>query len=235
MRFAVMLAVVLLAGTLVWRSTNRKAVESTVTSPAQTQVSATVLPVTTVTTAVSTNAPPRPGLVPNYSGFQRRPFAVTRAGGNWQWTAEDGMNTNVIRRLAHNDLEYQRLVEENPRIKRRQLVYSSETTAARIERNKLTGEPLERLTLPGLDGQQVDVEILKSDLSPSGQQGAFAGRVIGQPDSLVTLAFKGGREAFTVINPAENLFLHAEPREPGEIIVKSIDPDVYASGYCGNP
>ena len=34
-----------------------------------------------------------------------RPFAVARTAGYFQWTAEDGRNTNVIRRLAHNDLE----------------------------------------------------------------------------------------------------------------------------------
>jgi hypothetical protein len=85
-----------------------------------------------------------------------------------------------------------------------------------------------------LDGREVDVEITRSELSPSGQQGMFAGRVSGRADSMVTLAFKGGREAFTVVSPADGLFLQAEPREPGEVIVKSIDPDVYASGYCGN-
>jgi hypothetical protein len=167
-------------------------------------------------------------------GFRLRPFAVVSVAGAWQWTAEDGRDTNVIRQLAHSDLEYLRMVEENARIKRRQLIYRSETTAALVERAKLARVPVERMTLPALDGREVDVEITRSELNPSGQQGMLAGRVSGRADSMVTLAFKGGREAFTVLSPADGLFLQAEPREPGEVIVKSIDPDVYASGYCGN-
>src|SRR5258706_1267450 len=45
--------------------------------------------------------------------LQTRPFAVARTAEYFQWTAEDGRDTNVIRRLAHNDLEYGRMVEEN--------------------------------------------------------------------------------------------------------------------------
>jgi hypothetical protein len=219
-------------GIFYWRSAGAKS------QARQTAPSGSAPGATTVGTAVATPPPPAPtpaGGFPQYENFQRRPFAVTSRAGAFEWTAEDGKDLQVIRQIAHNDGEYQRLVEENNRIKRRQLVYRTETTAALIERNKLTGEPLLRLTVPGLDGQLVDVEITKAELNPSGLQGALAGRVAGQPESLVTLAFKGGREAFTVINPAAGLFLHAEPREPGELIVKSIDPDVYASGYCGNP
>ena len=167
--------------------------------------------------------------------FQLRPFAVALRAGGFEWTAEDGRDLRVIRQLAHNDGEYQRLVEENQRVLRRQLVYRAETTAALIERNKLTGQPLRQFALPGLDGQLVSVEVTRADVSPGGLQGMFAGQVAGDPDSLVTLAFKGGREAFTVFAPAAGLFLHAEPREPGELIVKLIDPNVYAAGYCGNP
>ncbi len=183
-------------------------------------------------TAAST-APPAQGS-PS-AGFQLRPFTVALARSGFEWTGEDARDTNAIRRLAHNDGEYKRMVAENPRIKRRQLVYRAETTAARIERNKLTGESIREMTLPGLDGQAINVEITRADLSPSGQQGTFIGRVAGRGDSMVTLAFKGGREAFTILSPVDNLYLLAEPREPGELIVKSIDPDLYASGYCGNP
>lgn len=183
---------------------------------------------------VQAGSPPAPSST-TLPEFRLRPLVVARHSGTHEWTSADGKNPDVIRQLAHNGLEYQRMVEENARIKRRQLVYRNETTAALVERNKLTGQPLQRLTLPGLDGQQVDVEITRADLQPSGQQGMFAGHVVGRDDSLVTLAFKGGREAFTILSPSDALFLQAEPREPGEVIVKSIDPDVYASGYCGNP
>jgi hypothetical protein len=191
-------------------------------------------PVPVAKAVVSNEASRRPETT-TYASFQKRPFQVVTASNDYEWTAEDGKSTNVIRQLAHNDLEYQRMVEENSRIIRRQLVYDKDTAAALIERARLTGEPIRRLTLPGLDGQEVEFEITKADLNPSGQQGMFAGRVAGRADSMVTLAFKGGREAFTVISPSENLFLQGDPHEPGDLIVKSIDPDTYVLGVCGNP
>src|SRR5262249_30251762 len=113
-------------------------------------------------------ARPRENLPPTPVLFQKRPFAVARETAACQWTAEDGRDTNVIRRLAHNDLEYARMVDENARIFRRQLVYHKQTAAAQIERAKLFGETVRRLTLPGLDGQEVEFEITGTDLNPSG-------------------------------------------------------------------
>jgi hypothetical protein len=188
-----------------------------------------------VAKAVVSNEASRRTETPTYASFQKRPFQVATASNGYEWTAEDGKNTNVIRQLAHNDLEYQRMLEENSRIIRRQLVYDKDTAAALIERAKLTGEPIRRLTLPGLDGQEVEFEITKADLSPSGLQGTFAGHIAGRPDSMVTMAFKGGREAFTVMSPSDGLYLQGDPHEPGDLIVKSFDPDTYVLGVCGTP
>jgi hypothetical protein len=170
-----------------------------------------------------------------YASFQRHPFPVTRESEAFGWTAEDGKNPGVIKQLAHNELEYERMAEESARIFRRQLVYHKETADAQIQRAKLTGEPIQQLSLPGLDGQEVQFEITKADLSPSGQQGAFSGHLAGRLDSMVTFAFKGGREAFTILSPSDGLYLVGEPREPGELIVKSINPETYVVGVCGNP
>jgi hypothetical protein len=151
------------------------------------------------------------------------------------WPGGDGKDTNVLRRWAHNELEYQRMVEENSRIIRRQLVKLTETVAAVVERSRLTGEPVRELTLPGLDGTEVKFEITQTDLHPSGLQGTFTGRVAGRTDSMVTLAFKNGREAFTVLSPADGIFLQADAHDSGDVIVKSINPDIYAAGVCGTP
>ena len=164
-----------------------------------------------------------------------RPLGVARESDKHQWTGEDGKDTNVIRRLAHNVLEYQRMVEENARVVRRQLVYRKETAAALVQRARFSREPIRQIALPGLDGHEIRFEITLTDLNASGQEGTFAGHVAGRVDSLVTLAFKGGREAFTVISPSERVFLQGDPREPGELIVKSIDPETYAAGVCGTP
>ncbi len=169
------------------------------------------------------------------SPVQKRPLAVVRASARHEWTGEDCRETNVIGRIAHNRLEIAKMLEENKRIFRRQLVYRKETMAARIERIRLRGEKLERFTLPGLDGKEVEVEVARADLQASGQQGTFSGRVAGRSDSMVTLAFKGGREAFTILSPGDGLYLQGDPREPGEVILKEINPATYAAGVCGNP
>ncbi len=165
---------------------------------------------------------------------QKRPFAVSLARGNCEWTAEDGRDTNVIRRLAHNELECARMLDENSRIFRRQLVYRKETAAMLLERARLTGQSIRQLTLPALDGREVQFEITRADVHPSGLEGTFTGRVAGAPDSVVTFAFKVNREAFTILSPSAGLYLQADPREPGEVILKQLNPARYAAGACGN-
>lgn len=168
-----------------------------------------------------------------FPAFRKHPFAVAEKKGAYGWTSEDGKAPDVIRQLAHNELEFERMAGENDRIYRRQLVYDNDTVAAQIERAKLSGKAMSEIELPGLDGQEVAFKISKTDLSPSGEQGTFSGQVAGRLDSMVTFAFKGGREAFTILSPADNLYLVGEPREPGELVVKSINPETYVVGTDG--
>lgn len=175
------------------------------------------------------------GPLSGWPNSQLRPLPVARESLYFEWTTPDAMDTNVLRLIAHNGLEYERLVEENARIVRRQLVYRKEPVDALVEHARAIGVPLKQLMVPGLDGQEFVVELAEADLHPSGVEGAFAGRLSGRPDSMVTVAFKGGREAFTVISPSDGIYLQGDPREPGEIIVKSIDPKRYVPGVCGTP
>ena len=170
------------------------------------------------------------GVLPNYSNFLARPFPVAYESSNVQWTLADGKDTNVIRQLAHNPLEYARMVEENPRIFRRELVYLKKTAAAVFEQAKFTGVPVHELTLPGVDGQELQFEIVKADNQGSSRQGMFSGHLVGNPDSSVTLAFQDGREGFTIISPKDNIYVVGEPREDGQVIVKAIDPNTYGLG-----
>lgn len=148
-------------------------------------------------------------------------------------TAGDGRDTNSIRRWAHNELEVQRMLAENDKIYRRQLVVLKEPVAVIVERNRLTGESIRELTLPGLDGQEISFSVQRADIEPSGLRGMFYGQVTGRPDSMVTLAFKNRVQAFTVISPTDNLYLDAEPHDPGDVIVKSINLEKYGAGLCG--
>jgi hypothetical protein len=163
----------------------------------------------------------------NFSWFQARPFPVAESNALYQWTSEDGRDTNVILRLAHNDLEYARMVAENSTIFRRQLVYHPEGFSLLAQQAVQSGQSVAQLALPGLDGETVPVTVTRTDFESGGDRGLFYGKVAGRPDSMVTVAFIAGREAFTVISPQDRIFLQAEAREPGEIIVKSIDPKTY--------
>lgn len=162
-----------------------------------------------------------------------RDFPVAVQIGALAWADGDFMNTNLIRRLAHNDLEYKRMVEENGRIFRRQLVYWDETPDVVLQRARVSGEAVDHLTLPALDGRKVQFEITGRDVHPSGLEGMFRGRLAGRPDSFVTLAFYQGRQAFTVLSPRDNLFLDAEAHEPGDVVIKQINPATYVVGVCG--
>lgn len=146
----------------------------------------------------------------------------------------DGKDTDSIRQWAHNELEVQRMLNENDKIYRRQLVKLKETAAAVIERNRLTGERIRQLTLPGLDGQEISFEVKRADIEPSGLRGTFSGQVAGRPDSMVTLAFLQNRQAYTILSPTDNLYLDVEPHDPGDVIVKSINLEKYGAGLCGS-
>lgn len=164
-----------------------------------------------------------------------RPLAVVKESATHAWTAEDARLPDVIGKIAHGELERRRMLEENTRITGRQLVYRKEPVWVLVDRARASGEPVRKLTLPGFDGEELEVEVTNADLAPSGLSGTFAGHLPGLPQSLVTLAFKQGREAFTVVSPEDGTFLQGHPREPGEIIVSKFNPDSYLPQPGGEP
>ena len=224
------LAFLILAGALAvvfWRNQHR-------TAPVPTNAVAAAPPVTK-TNVPAFNVVATAGVPTSSASFKLRPFAVAKETMTHQWTTEDARDTNVIRRLAHNDLEYQRMAEENARIQRRQLVYRKDTAAAVMQRARASGETVKQLTLPGFDGQELQFTIDRADLAPSWQSGTFTGRLAGKLNSMVTVAFKFGRESFTVLSPDDGIYLQAWPREPGELIITSFDPDTYQPLPGGEP
>lgn len=232
----IVLGLVCTAGFCLWQPRLRTA------SPDTPVTSADSVKTTGLLSADSTDTEPQ-AQIPNayaqptntWPAPQLRPLQVARQSLYFDWTSENAMDTNVLERIAHNALEYQRLVDENTRIIRRQLVYRKETIDMIIQRHRTVGMPVNQLMVPGLDGQEFVIEVAEAELHPSGLEGTLAGRLMGCPDSIVTLAFKGGREAFTVIAPSAGVYLQGDPREPGEVMVKSIDPATYIPGICGTP
>ena len=164
-----------------------------------------------------------------------RPFKVAKESAAHAWTAEDARSPEAIRELAHNELEERRLLEENARITGRQLVYRKEPVFVAVERARAKGEAVTGFVLPGFDGRELEVRVDKADIAPSGLSGTFTGRLPGLEQSLVTLAFKQGTEAFTIVSPEDGVFLQGHPREPGEIMLSSFLPDAYLALPGGEP
>ena len=81
--------------------------------------------------------------------FQPHPFAASQTNGAYEWTVEDGKDTNVIRRLAHNELEYRRMVIENSTIYQRQLVCHTEPFTLLAQQAVQSGQSIQQITLPG--------------------------------------------------------------------------------------
>jgi hypothetical protein len=203
-------------------------------APAQSAAGVTSPPAPTGMNGARKSPATPAAVLPNWPGFQARPFPAAYQSAEFQWTLADGKDTNVIRELAHNRLEYDRMVEENPRIFRRELVYLKQTASSVFEQAKLTGKPVSELTLPGVDGQELQFQIVQRDGNGSSRRGTFSGHLVGDLNSMVTMAFMDGREAFTVLAPGQSIFVVGEPREDGQVIVKAIDPNTYGMGPAEN-
>ena len=230
--FLVLLAAALLLSPVLRRARPGRVAGGAAALPASTaaSVAAGAMPAPSATAALPTTPD-----YPAASGPVLRPLAIAKESALHAWTEEDARLPQVIGRIAHNPDEAAKMLKENERIKRRQLVYRKDTVAAMLQRARLTGERLQRLTLPAFDGEEVEVVVDRADLSPSGQSGSLVGHLADEPGSTVTLAFQFGHEAFSVSSPQDDLYILADPREPGEVILKSIDPATYVPGVCGNP
>ena len=165
-----------------------------------------------------------------------RPLPVAQKSAKHEWTAGDASTPAIIEKLAHNPDEFIRMVEENERIKRRQLVYRMETVPMLLERGRSAeGQTLRSFTLPALDGREVEVEVTEIHEEPSLHGGSVIGRVKGRFNSMVSVGFVNGYESFNVFSPDDGLFLTADAREPGQVIVKEIDPDKYTPTTGNEP
>lgn len=164
-----------------------------------------------------------------------RPLPVSMKSDRHEWTEGDASSPEIIEKIVHNPDEFIRLVEENKRIKRRQLVYRKETVPMLLDRARDAKQPLKNITLPGLDGREIEVEITETHLNPAQQGGSVTGRIKGRFNSMVSVGFAQGYESFNILSPEDHLYLTADAREPGEVIVKEIDPDQYAPAGSDQP
>lgn len=228
----------LVSGIIFWLVTHRPASIASNNSPPKIMAAGTNPPAAGIGAqklpgpAASPNTAPLPAA--EFSWFRAHPFPAAASNSVCAWTAEDGKDTNVIRQLAHNELEYERMVKENDTIYRRQLVYFTQGFASLAQQAAQTGQKLKQITLPGLDGQELTVDVTRTDFRDGASQGQIYGQLPSQPNSMVTVAFNNLREAFTVICPQNHIYLQAEAREPNEVVIKSIDPATYGNPWLQN-
>jgi hypothetical protein len=162
-----------------------------------------------------------------FDTFRKHPFVATKSSASDEWTSEDGRSPDVIRQLAHNELEVDRLMHENSQIKRRQLVYLNHPITRTIQEARALNQSVESFTLPGLDGQEYDVEVTLNNVHPEQMFGSLSGHLKDSPASFVSVGFANGYEAYDIISPNDGIYIVADAREPGEVMVKQIDPDKY--------
>ncbi len=225
---AILAMAALVSGIIFWMVTHRPVSIALNNTPPKIMAAGTNVPVAGI------GAQKLPGPAAEFSWFRAHPFPAAASNSVYAWTAEDGKDTNVIRQLAHNELEYRRMVKENDTIYRRQLVYFTQGFASLAQQAAQTGQTLKQITLPGLDGQELTVDVTRTDFRGGGSQGQIYGQLPGQPNSMVTVAFINLREAFTVISPQNHIYLQAEAREPSEVVIKSIDPATYGNPWLQN-
>lgn len=89
--------------------------------------------------------------------------------------------------------------------------------------------------MPGFDGSEWMIDVYKVDSVDGGAEGTIYGRLPSQPNSLVTLTFIGPAECFSLLSPDQDLYIQGDPREPGEIVLKKINPALMGGEEGAHP
>ena len=156
-----------------------------------------------------------------------RPLPVSQSGPHNEWTSDDATQPEVLGKIAHNPDEFIRMYEENNRIKRRQLVYRKQSVPQLVREARDHNTPFTSFVLPGLNGQEYEVAVNEVRLLPNGRDGSANGHLKNHLHSIVSVGFANGCESYNIISPDDGIYLAADAREPGEVIVKEIDPEKF--------
>lgn len=161
-----------------------------------------------------------------YEDFELDPLEKTKTTKNHSWTGEKLMSLVGIDKIAHNDFERDRYLDENNYVVDRELVYRNvvlkEVAAA-------SGDDLPtELILPGLDGEEYEVVVTKwkRSQSPSGKdRGSITGHLRDDPESVVRWVYGGRREAGKIESIVKDVNLRFVPRQEGQVVVSEISAE----------
>jgi len=168
---------------------------------------------------------PERGLV--YDDFQLDPFPIKHETSSHKWADADGMQLAVIDQLVHNDLERNRVIEENHWTSSRELVYRKQGTYDFMkEALSQDSSGQKEMIIPGPNGREVTMVIVDDsedyqDPTDLADGGVIYGHVKGDENSIVEIGFSETREVGFVIQGDEVWKYFA--REDGQIVLSVIN------------
>ncbi len=90
--------------------------------------------------------------------LEARPFEVTHRSDNFEWTSEDGTQSDIIRQLVRFPERAEILERNNEFTKRRQLVYLPDNF--RETTQQLFDGEISQIPVPGFDGQEFQLRMI---------------------------------------------------------------------------
>ena len=151
--------------------------------------------------------------------LQPKPFAVVHSQGHFQWTAEDGLQNDVIEKLANNPHMVEALQEQNNYTKRRQLIYVDPAFGSEADA-VYRGEKGE-LTLPGFDGEQFTIKVDHTTEFGGYLNGSFTGAIKGQSGTDVVAGSEGNHWSIGI--QLKDRHYQIANRSPNEWIISEVD------------
>jgi hypothetical protein len=71
------------------------------------------------------------------------------------------------------------------------------------------------------------VEVTQNSVERERLAGSLAGHLKDRLNSIVSIGFADGYESFNIFSPDDKIYLVADAREPGEVMLREVDPDKY--------
>lgn len=134
---------------------------------------------------------------------------------------------NMIAKYARNPSERKRL-EHNHHCSKRQKAVKMQGSFRDLGRRLLRGENISKLNLPGFNGKDYEVSIIKQDFLTD-TQGTLYGKIEGVPYSEVVMVYYEGSSTATLALPTENVHIEYEPHNDDIMMVYEVDQEKYAA------
>ena len=155
-----------------------------------------------------------------YWELEPQPFEPVKTNAGFSWTAEDGRQPEIIRKLSTNPEMASALEEENTFTSRRQLIYAPADFGEKAQKI-YSGEATE-ITLPGFDGETFKVSIDHiTPIDTLNVSGSFTGKIEGATESVVVAA--SDNDIWSIGIDIDGKHYQIQSRSQGEWIINDVD------------